>query len=58
MYQTTRAEVMEKGVAIEAGISGIIGYILNIYVDTSTQLRTLEFEVFVLMRKLIFAQQI
>lgn len=38
MYQTTRAEVMEKGVAIEAGISGIIGYILNIDVDTSKSL--------------------
>jgi hypothetical protein len=35
MYQTTRGEVIEKGVAIEAGISGILGYILNIEIDTS-----------------------
>ncbi|HEX7414234.1 MAG TPA: hypothetical protein VF411_09330 [Bacteroidia bacterium] len=35
MYQTTRAEVMEKGVAIEAGISGILGYILNIEAKSS-----------------------
>lgn len=38
MYQTTRAEVMEKGVAIEAGISGILGYILNIEAKSSKSL--------------------
>jgi len=30
MYQNTRGEILEKGVAIEAGVSGILGYILNI----------------------------
>ncbi|MBH2005557.1 MAG: hypothetical protein I8H66_12790 [Sphingobacteriia bacterium] len=38
MYQTMRAEIMEKGVAIEAGISGILGYILNIEPETSKSL--------------------
>ena len=37
-YQTTRGEVMEKGVAIEAGISGILGFILNIEIETSKSL--------------------
>jgi hypothetical protein len=35
MYQTIRGEVMEKGVAIEAGIAGILGYILDIDVEKS-----------------------
>lgn len=35
MYQTTRGEVMEKGVAIEAGISGILGFILDIDTENS-----------------------
>ena len=38
MYQLARAEVLEKGVAIEAGISGILGYILNIELESSKSL--------------------
>jgi len=37
-YQTPRAEVMEQGVAIEAGISGILGFILDIDVINSKSL--------------------
>ena len=38
MYQSTRGEVMEKGVAIEAGMSGILGYILDIDIESSKSL--------------------
>lgn len=38
MHQTLRGEVMEKGVAIEAGITGILGYILNIEPEASKSL--------------------
>lgn len=38
MYSTTRAEVMEKGVAIEGAVSGILGFILDIDVVKSKSL--------------------
>lgn len=37
-YQTTRGQVIEKGVSLEAGISGLIGMLLDIDVETSLSL--------------------
>ena len=37
-YQTTRGYVIEKGVTLEAGISGLIGILLNIDVENSLSL--------------------
>lgn len=37
-YQTTRGHVIEKGVALEAGISGLIGMLLDIDVENSLSL--------------------
>ena len=37
-YQTTRGQVIEKGVSLEAGISGLIGMLLDIEVETSLSL--------------------
>ncbi|MBB6002690.1 hypothetical protein [Arcicella rosea] len=37
-YQTTRGEVIEKGVSLEAGISGLIGMLLDIDVENSLSL--------------------
>jgi len=37
-YQTTRGQVIEKGVSLEAGISGLIGILLNIDVESSLSL--------------------
>lgn len=37
-YQTTRGVVIEKGVSLEAGISGLIGMLLDIDVETSLSL--------------------
>lgn len=37
-YQTTRGEVLEKGVSLEAGISGLLGMLLDIDVETSLSL--------------------
>ena len=37
-YQTTRGEVIEKGVSLEAGISSLIGMLLDIDVENSLSL--------------------
>lgn len=37
-YQTTRGQVIEKGVSLEAGISGLIGMLLDIDVENSLSL--------------------
>lgn len=37
-YQTTRGEVIEKGVSLEAGISGLIGMLLDIDIENSLSL--------------------
>ena len=37
-YQTTRGEVIEKGVSLEAGISSLIGMLLDIDVENSRSL--------------------
>ncbi|GAB4038668.1 hypothetical protein [Spirosoma jeollabukense] len=37
-YQSTRGEVIEKGVSLEAGISSLIGMLLDIDVETSLSL--------------------
>lgn len=37
-YQTTRGHVIEKGVSLEAGISGLIGMLLDIDVENSLSL--------------------
>lgn len=37
-YQTTRGQVIEKGVALEAGVSGLIGMLLDIDVENSLSL--------------------